>query len=388
MAFPRKKENFPREVTMKTWPIAVIGLACLIFSGCRTDPAIQLLERDNRRLEDEIYRLRGCLEDYESGTISAGAKAGPAKSSRRKLREEETSAAPSSNQEIPPGAVTTPPKVEMQELPENEVPGIGKRPGSAPPRVNPNKTPGAFNPPKNPRAMPSAEPAGPALGGTAGAEMLPPSVPAENISYVPPPKGDSFNAVQIVLHDKLCTASETDGLRVVFEPRDRNDRRVDAPADVSIVLIDPTLNLPEARVARWDFPADAVASMFRGMNTSKVIYIEAPWPDKPPQNKKLRLFVRYTTRDGRKLQADLPIEITRPADRITRLKPPRRLEPAVEEASGPALAQEEAAARTAAEDASPVESAATPPDSRREPLRTATRESTRLQRPVWSPERR
>ena len=51
---------------MKIWPIAVIGLTCLIFSGCRTDPRIALVERDNRRLEDEIYRLRACLADYES----------------------------------------------------------------------------------------------------------------------------------------------------------------------------------------------------------------------------------------------------------------------------------------------------------------------------------
>ncbi len=236
--------------------------------------------------------------------------------------------------------------------------------------------------------MPGVESAGPALGGSAEEDAAPPRVPAENMSYIPPPKGDSYNAVQIVLYDRLCTASENDGIRVVFEPRDRHNRRVDAPADVSIVLIDPTLvppkskiTPPEARVARWDFPADAVASMFRGMNTSKVISIEAPWPGGVPQQKKLLLFVRYTTRDGRKLVAgNMPIEIKRPADRTTRERPPERLQPLVEEPSGPALAREEPP---------PAESADLPPADRREPLRTASRENApRLQRPVWSPERR
>lgn len=373
---------------MKLWPIAVVGLTCLIFAGCRTDPRIALVERDNRRLEDEIYRLRACLEDYESGPVTTGTEVSTTRPARRRERDEDRGTAPSTNRDIPPGASTTAPSVEIETTPENEVPGINRRSGGAPTRANkPGDSPGAFNPPRNSRAMPGAGPAGPALGGAAE-DPTPPSVPAENMSYSPPPKGDSYNVVQIVLHDRLCSASERDGIRVVLEPRDRNDRRVDAPADVSIVLIDPTLvprgskvTPPEARVARWDFPKDAVASMFRGMNTSKVISIETPWPGDVPAQKNLLLFVRYITRDGRKLQAGpLPIEIKQPVDRTTRTRPPERLQPVVNEPAGPALAQEESPR---------ADSADTPSDDRREPLRTATRDNApRLQRPVWSPERR
>ena len=377
---------------MKIWPIAVIGLTCLIFSGCRTDPRITLVERDNRRLEDEIYRLRACLADYESGMVSTGTEVATTRSPRRGDRDgdKDSSAAASRDRDLPPGAQTTPPSVELHDTPENEVPEILKRSnGPANRAPNPNRTPGAFNPPRNPRAMPGIAPAGPALGGASAEEATPPAVPAENTSYSPPPKGDSFNAVQIVLHDRLCTAGETGGLRVVFEARDRHDRRVDAPAPVSIVLIDPAqvpagskITPREAKIARWDFPADAVASMFRGMNTSKVIDIEASWPDQPPKQKKLLLFVQYTTRDGRKLRTPgLPIEIARSADRTTHVKPPRHEPPAEEEISGPALAREEPAARSAPED--------DPPENRRETLHTATRENApRLERPVWSPERR
>ncbi|MCC6124457.1 MAG: hypothetical protein IT426_05830 [Pirellulales bacterium] len=385
---------------MKIWPIAAIGLTCLLIAGCRTDPAIQLLERDNRRLEDEIYRLRACVEDYESGMIPTGAEVASTKSSRPRERDEdrESPAAAPRNRDLPSGAATTPPSVEIELAPENEVPGIKSRTNRPPAHSPaPAKAPAAFDPPRNSRAMPAAEPAGPALGGASEEEPIPPGVPAENMSYVPPPKGDSFKAVQIVLHNPLCTASERDGIRVVFEPRDRLDRRVDAAADVSIVLIDPSLvprgskiTPPEARIARWDFPADAVASMFRGTSAGKVISIEAPWPGAAPMRNKLLLFVRYTTRDGRKLVAgNLPIVIARSQDRTARAEPPERLQPVPEETSGPTLSREEPPPRTSAEEAAPLESAALPPEVRRDSARTATRENApRLQRPVWSPERR
>jgi hypothetical protein len=374
---------------MNRWPIAVIVLTCLLFSGCRTDPRIQLVERDNRRLEDEIYRLRGCLEDYQSGMVATGTEVVGPSSSRRRVREERESSAAPSGSDLPSGASQFNPSSELDTSPGNEMKEMPPPRNSTPPRTPTSAKPGAFQAPRNPRAMPVSEKAGPALGGAAEADVTPPSVPAENMSYIPPQKGDSLKAVQIVLHDRLCTASEKDGLRVVFEPRDRRDQPIAAPARVEIVLIDPTLvprgsnvTPKEARIAFWDFPAEAVASMFRGMDAGKVISIEAPWPGGVPEQKKLLLFVRYTTRDGRQLVAgNLPIEIKRPEDRTTRLKPPRRLEVAEDEPSGPTLAQEEPPSSS--------ESREAPPADRREPERTASRENApRLQRPVWSPERR
>jgi len=376
---------------MKLWPIAAIGLSCLLSSGCRTDPAIQLLERDNRRLEDEIYRLRACLDDYQSGTIASETESVTTKPRHRDRAEESDS---SRSNDLPPGASRANPSVEGDfEKPENEIQGIPSRSNTAPPRgPTPANRPGAFHAPRDSRAMPGIEPAGPALRGASDDDPVPPRVPAENTSYISPPKGDSYQAVQIVLHDQLCTASDADGLRVVFEARDRRDRRIDAPAAVSVVLIDPALvprsgiTPPEARIARWDYPADAVASMFRKVGGGNAIYIEAPWPDKAPEQKRLLLFVRYTTRDGRKLQNEkgVPLVIRPPEDRTTRNRRPERLQPAVEESTGPVLAEEEPAVRRERDDAPPADVAATSAEDRRDSPRTATR----LQRPVWSPDRR
>ena len=44
---------------MKTWAVALITAVCLLAGGCRTNTEIVLLERQNRMLEDEVYRCAG-----------------------------------------------------------------------------------------------------------------------------------------------------------------------------------------------------------------------------------------------------------------------------------------------------------------------------------------
>ena len=50
---------------MKPWQFAVVSLALLMTTGCRSDPAVPILERELRRKEDEIYRLRATLEELQ-----------------------------------------------------------------------------------------------------------------------------------------------------------------------------------------------------------------------------------------------------------------------------------------------------------------------------------
>ena len=51
--------------TMKSWQLAVLGLAPLLIAGCRTDPAIPILERELYRKDQEINRLRWQIEDMQ-----------------------------------------------------------------------------------------------------------------------------------------------------------------------------------------------------------------------------------------------------------------------------------------------------------------------------------
>ena len=83
------------------------------------------------------------------------------------------------------------------------------------------------------------------------------------------PSGDSRRVAAIALNRALTggISAETGvgdrGLLVVVEPRDRAGRTIDAPAEMSVVLIDPALDGNAARVARWDFSAAETAAMFR-----------------------------------------------------------------------------------------------------------------------------
>ena len=81
-----------------------------------------------------------------------------------------------------------------------------------------------------------------------------------------------------------------------------------APGDLSIVVVDPALEGRAARIARWDFEADELAGHIRRNRDGGSLQFELPWPTQPQHND-LRVFARFTTYDGRRLEANLPIDV-------------------------------------------------------------------------------
>ena len=108
---------------------------------------------------------------------------------------------------------------------------------------------------------------------------------------------------------------------VVIEPRDADGKLLEAPGEVSVAVIDPALEGPAGRIARWDFSADEIARKFRNTIAGRAIELEMPWPGEPPRNDRLHLFVRYITSDGRKLHADRPIRVNPPLEVLERAEP-------------------------------------------------------------------
>ena len=102
-----------------------------------------------------------------------------------------------------------------------------------------------------------------------------------------------------------------EGITVVVEPRNARGQLVPATGAVSIALIDPAINGEGGRYARLDFTAEDAQAMQRSSNVSGSgeMQIDVPWPDAPPAHAKLRIFVRLTTDDGRKLQADREVTV-------------------------------------------------------------------------------
>jgi hypothetical protein len=366
---------------MKSWQFAVLGLSLLATLGCRSDPAIPLLERELRHKEDEVYRLRGKVEDLQDSLNylerhkSSDSDDSSADSSRDSNRDSRSSENRSSeNRSSRPPAAGKPPKIDMGSGGSSEVPDLLKVPAGT---MTPPEVPDALKnatPPLDKGArssMPAEEmvDAPEAMGAEGPMLGAPPVAPGDrSMPKRPSPKnekttmrgasGDSRRVASISLNSDL-TGGLNDGkhpgdkgLLVVVEPRDASGRVIEAPANVVVSVLDPALEGEAARVARWEFTPAQTASMFRHTNGGSALHIETAWPNGAPAHSNLHVYVRYVTADGRKVETNQPIEIASARD-----KPGR---------------------------AAPNEASAWSDDAGgRQPMPTPV-----AQRPMWSPERR
>jgi hypothetical protein len=319
---------------MKPWQFAVVSLALLATAGCRSDPAVPILERELRHKEDEIYRLRAQLEEFQDcctcQDVAAGgprpAPAGP-------------NGTPHGHPAAPGGIA--PPSIELPGQPSSSVPDALKAPtpgGSAPAGVP--EVPESLRGPSKPLSPKDLElptkptsrnrlPApldsdglalerGPAGTGSRSGRVKLASFSESGQPLAP--AGDSRRVQSITLNRTLTGSILGDdhigdqGLLVVVEPRDADGRTVDAPAEINVAVLDPALRDEACRVARWDFTPAETAALFRRGGSGQAIHLAVAWPAKRPVHRKLHLFVRYMTADGRQLKTDQPIEVVLPGD--------------------------------------------------------------------------
>jgi hypothetical protein len=112
-----------------------------------------------------------------------------------------------------------------------------------------------------------------------------------------------------------------DGLKIVLEPRNEADEYVPEAGSLSLVVLDPEREGDAARVARWDFDLDAARQVLAESGTGKGLALEMPWPAATPAVNRLKLYVRYETADGRKLQTQRDIFVTPPGQALSRWTP-------------------------------------------------------------------
>jgi len=273
---------------MRIWQIFVPSLLGLALAGCRSDPEIAYLQRDNLNKQRKIERLQNRIDDLEE---ALNTQPGP------------TRGMPPG--EIPPAARTidggrTGPAATYPAAP----------PFSAPARTySEPDAPGSGIPPVHvelgePMKSGSDSSGGSSQWGPAGGQ--------------PPPMGtwrpgesalsDNSPVAQITLHPALTGGIGTggrpgdEGILVVVEPRDFGGNIINLPGNLSVALLDPALTGEQARLGRWDFTVAETQGMIR-TGSQPGIHLRLPWTS-PPAHDRLKVFVRYTTRDGRKLQAE------------------------------------------------------------------------------------
>lgn len=344
-------------MSLRASVIPVACIAALLLAGCRTDPYvnahIESVNAEYRQLENRLY-----VAEDENRRLAADLARLEAENRRLRGGEAvpERGFRGGSGPAIDGSIDLSPPEIEMgsDTGPTIETPGIP--PVSSPPIPRSPETDGVprrsnrenldppaidaptFNPP--PAApKPPARPAQP----NAAPNDLPAPEQEQEIKQDPEPIDTRIT--QIFLNplltggDSLDREPGDDGLSIVVEPRNKQNQFVPQAGKVSVVVLDPSKQGNAARVARWDFDSAATREKLNRVSTSRGIHLRMPWPANPPSSNTLRVFVRYETPDGRKLQADREVNITLPGQYSHRWTPrppdrPRRTPEQVAELTG------------------------------------------------------
>jgi len=453
-----------REDAMNAWKWAICCAALLAMAGCRTPPAATALERECRMLEDQIYMLEDELARSDAALQACqgtSARAPRATASSGRLREEADSTRLPSlrGPHLTPDAneFKSPVDPRSLRLPDVEVPGSalpsGAFPKTLPPpsreqpsdRSNLPAAPPDIRAPAQPNSAPGAAPAFPTKPSAYQSGGYPQRLYADPRSYAarqaPPrrlaqpsgsqsprildprvipaqafaldPRADNSHVDRITLNRVLTGGYNRDsrigdaGLMALVEPRDALGQMAPVAGPISVVVLDRGMSGNAARVARWDFTAEQAASLYRRTPHGEGFYLEMPWPGTPPARSHLHLFVRYTTKDGRNLEASREIDVALPPQRqqgwasLTMSAPepeptqtaktwqqkPRRYEDSPVRsavAEEPVKQPAANATRTAAREVTAAHADDAAPDETASPARTAST-AAKLQRPEWSP---
>ena len=278
-------------------------LFCL--AGCRTQPYvnahIESVNTEYRELEDYVY----CLEDEldrlkselgEQQKRAAGTSTRPPGSGGfRRRPAADPGRGPASPADSPPTIelpADTPPSITLPTSDASARPGAATRTSATLPDDASSNTGG------EPRklAKPLASPV-------------------------------DTKVTRLFINPLLTTGIDLDGrpgedgLRIVLEPRNISDEYVPTAGSLSIVVLDPAQEGDAARLARWDFDAAAIKSLCDAVTDQPGIKLELPWPAAPPTTPRLKLFIRFETQGGQRLQTEREIFITPPGQSASRWTP-------------------------------------------------------------------
>ncbi len=261
---------------MKHGCFIAAAVLALIAPGCRNAHNHQLLYREMRLLEDQIYALEDDKAQLESQLASTQRE----NASLREELGEDSSESPRRGRENgkPRG-----PRIELPEMPAR--PGTeGDAPSFDPGNADPSDAP-PFE--SEPEAIPA--PAGEG------------AIEDPNVNDV------TFHRLLTGGYDADGRPGD-DGLSVVLEPRNPRGQLVRTPGDVEIALVDSERG-GSGRVAQWKFTAAELAGRWERRTVGEGFFLELPWPNQPPDSRQLDLVVTYRTPRGRRLVAEKQIAI-------------------------------------------------------------------------------
>ena len=334
--------------------------AVLALSGCKSNIDQQLLERELRLQEDQIYQLQDELVSRQAQLQRAE---GENASLKKQLGFVDADASLPKRFELPPGVAA--PARSLADGAPFTLPApavtIPDRPMLVPPPVvvppaGPSTSPGTgglrFGPPSSPPGAvpPSAIPGRMAPPALDGVPPLPGSPAAGSGTGIPGSSGGdraSLPPIRRLSHEETIAAQgsiaglvinpahtvcidrdgdgASEGVNLVIEPRDVAGRLVAAGGEVTIAVYDEsaappvvpaggdaattaeataTLPPPEACLARFSVTEAEANGHFRGTSRARGLHFSFPWPGRVPQADHVRVLVTLRTADGRSFTAD------------------------------------------------------------------------------------
>lgn len=336
---------------------AFVGLA----SGCRgtgyLNSYVESHNSENRQLEDEIYELQGENEALISEVESLKEQIARLKSGDTHPRGGgglfRNNRRPSSPEHSDPG--TTPPVIEEGDsvAPEEIMPSA-----SIPAEKRPTWSPTPASQPLPSKSLPSHSvrmpqvedhedeslPVTPRMSPAAGPEEAPSSddaelpAPATQEKSAPSsPEVIDEKVSQIYLHPQytgsanLDSSPGDDGINVLIQPQNQAGQFVPQAGQLTIVALDPTRQGDAARLARWEFDADAIRTMLSTQGSRPGIFLQLPWPGQAPSGKQVQLFVRYRQGNATPVQSrhELALVDSRTAPERWVRRVPKNASPAI-----------------------------------------------------------
>ena len=310
------------------YPVVAWAGVLLVLAGCKTDLNQQLLERELRMQEDQIYHLQ---DQLLSKSARLERTAGENASMRRQLGiGDGGSSAPGRGSSAP--TFVPPPPLPKVSVPGLTAPGgsgaapsglrFGPGSSSSPiPTLPPPLTP----PPTSPAVPPGLVP--PKLDGVPPLPSAAIAPPVRRLSFEESLDGEGRISHLVVNPARTeCFDADGDGvaegLALVIEPRDADERLVTAAGDVVVFVNDPALPpgtgfVPAVPtdpgeggcIARWDIPEAEAQGHFRRTSRARGLHFLLRWPGPAPQSSTVHVHVVMTTFDGRVHRVDVPVTV-------------------------------------------------------------------------------
>lgn len=282
---PHDAKKFLRRLAV---PLAM----CALLAGCRNDPHrgnhIDVLTAELRTLEDQLYELE---YDYERQALELE----DAKEEIERLRGDSSRRREATRSrgvdEEEPFDLSPPP----EEPGEPFMPDVDFLPEDLPaPTENGG---GGGDPP--PIEAPT---------------LIQPADPRITHIHINPRRTGGAN---------FDLKAGDDGITLVVEPRNAASEFVPLAGPISVVLLDYEKrgNDDEARLGRWDLDAQQVERSMTNNDLERGVHLQLAWADKKPVGSRLLVAVRYTTADGRKLEAQRDVFVTLPGQLSQRWTP-------------------------------------------------------------------